>query len=179
MQDLFELIDNYVKLSYVVKRLNAKVNKLPDFMFASALDCDYRALGLDEKTVLMLEGQTSLEELRRCYVLLEARNDMIRNQIYTTIFELSLADKADLYDYLSDRSFTLSVELEAMQEAYLETVVEIEQAGQADDSKRVRSLSKVAKSQYSKSYELDIIKNSYTYLGCYISGMIQDKDMKK
>ena len=57
----------------------------------------------------------------------------------------------------------------------MKTVGQIEQAEQKDDTQQIRKLGKVAKAQYSKYYELDSFKNSYTYLGCYMSSMVNRK----
>ena len=40
---------------------------------------------------------------------------------------------------------------------------------------RENKLGRIAKEQYSKYYELESFKNSYTYLGCYISSMVSHK----
>lgn len=175
MKDIYDFIDNYVKLSYVVRRLNAKLNRLPEFMFASSVACDYRELGLDEEFVMKLESGSSLQDVKDCFNILSEKVSDMSTEVYRTIYVLSPELKDDLYDYLLAKSMKLTAEATEIQNAYMKTVGLIEQAEQNEDTQQIRILGKLAKSQYSKFYELDSLKNSYTYLGCYMSSMVGRK----
>lgn len=175
MQEIYDFIDEYVKLSYVVRRLNAKLHRLPEFMYASSVVCNYRSLGLPEDIIAKLEGETSLQELKDCYKVLSEKVDAMSTEVYRTIYVLSPELKEDLYDYLLFKSANLTTEAGTVQNAYMKTVGQIEQAEQKDDTQQIRKLGKIAKAQYSKYYELDSFKNSYTYLGCYMSSMVNRK----
>ncbi len=179
MTEFCTIIDNYVKLSYAVKRLNAKLNRLPDFIFSSAVECDYRELGLSEEYVAILEGDSSSVKIKECYDALDKKVNDMREYIYSTIYKLPQADKENVYDYLTSQSYAFTVESEIVQSAYLRTVQEIENAEKSQDSSAIRVLGKLAKAQYSKYYELDSMKNTYTYLGCYMSSMVGKKFGKK
>lgn len=174
MHEIYDFIDKYVKLSYIVRRLNAKLHKLPEFMYATSVACDYRGLGLDEGFVSKLEAESpSLHDIRGCYDVLAERVNGMSVEIYSTIYSLSPDLKEDLYDYLLAKSIKLTEEVNVIQTAYMKTVGLIEQAEQSEDTQNIRNLGKVAKVQYSKYYELDSLKNSYTYLGCYMSSMVR------
>lgn len=182
MKEIYDFIDNYVKLSYVVRRLNAKLNKLPEFLYANSVQCDYRELGLDSEFVDKLEQGTSLQDFKDCYNILLTKVEAMSSEVYNTIYSLSRELKEDLYDYLLAKSTSLTMEAEVMQNAYMKTVGDIEKAELSDDSSQIRCLGRIAKIQYSKYYELDSFKNTYTYLGCYMSSMVGRKfteDMKK
>lgn len=175
MQEIYDYIAEYVRLSYVVRRLNAKINNLPEFMYASSVYCNYRSLGLSEDIVAKLEGNASLSELKECFDYLSVKVDAMSAEIYGTIFALSPELKYDLYDYLLVKSYSLTEEADSILNAYMRTVGEIEQAVKAENNAKLRELSGIAKIQYSINYELDSFKNAYTFLGCYLGGMIGRK----
>lgn len=172
MKEIYDFIDDYVKLTYIVRRLNAKINRLPEFLYSSAVVCNYRALGLDGEMATKLESD-NMNELRACYEVLSQKVDNMSAEVYRTIYVLSPELKEDLYDYLLTKSANLTLESNTVQNAYLKTVGEIELAEQNDDTEQIRRLGKFAKAQYSKYYELDAFKDSYTYLGCYMSSMVK------
>ena len=68
MKEIYELIDNYVRLSYVARRLNAKLNRLPEFLYSGSVDCDYRELGLRIKQIRQSQNltQDNLAEMVSC-----------------------------------------------------------------------------------------------------------------
>ena len=175
MKEIYEFIDSYVKLSYVVRRLNAKLNRLPEFMFASGIECNYKEFGLDSEVVRKLEGDSSLQDLNDCYILLSEKIQNMSTEVYRTIYTLSPELREELYDYLFVKSCNLTLEADVMQNAYLKTVGQIDLAEQSGDTDKIRRLGKMAKAQYSKYYELDSFKNSYTYLGCYMSSLVGRK----
>lgn len=175
MQEIYDYIDEYVKLSYVARRLNAKLHRLPVFMYASSVVCNYRSLGLSEEIIAKLEGETSLQELKDCFKVLSEKVDSMSTEIYGTIQVLSPDLKVNLYNYLLGKSASLTAEAGAVQNAYMKTIGQIEYAEKKDDSQQIRRLGKIAKTQYSRYYELDSFKNSYTYLGCYMSSMVNRK----
>ena len=181
MKEIYDFIDKYVKLSYAVRRLNAKLNRLPEFLYSSSVLCNYGELGLDEKMVAKLEGEATLQDLKECYDMLSEKVDSMNTEVYGVIYSLSRELKEDLYDYLLAKSTELNIEAYNIQNAYMKTVGEIEEAESKDDTKQLRQLGKIAKVQYSKFYELDSFKNTYTYLGCYMSSMVGrrfSEDMK-
>ena len=75
MKEIYDFVDSYVKLTYIVRRLNAKLNRLPDFMFSSGVDCNYREFGLDDSIVCKLEGEATIQELNECYKVLSDKVD--------------------------------------------------------------------------------------------------------
>lgn len=172
MKEIYDFVDSYVKLTYIVRRLNAKLNRLPDFMFSSGVDCNYREFGLDASIVCKLEGEATIQELNECYKVLSDKVDAMSSEVYRTIYVLSPELREDLYDYLLAKSCNLTLEAGVMQNEYLKTVGQIEIANQAGDADKIRSLGKIAKTQYSKYYELDSFKDTYTYLGCYMSSLV-------
>ena len=172
MKEIFDFIDNYVKMTYIVRRLNAKLNRLPEFMFSSGVDCNYKEFGLDASIVSKLEGEATIQELSDCYKVLSEKVDAMSTEVYRTIYALAPELREDLYDYLLVKSCNLTLEAGVMQNAYLKTVGLIELANQSGDADRIRRLGKMAKAQYSKFYELDSFKDSYTYLGCYMSSLV-------
>ena len=172
MKEIYDFIDNYVKLGYIVRRLNAKLNRLPEFMFSSGVDCNYREFGLDNDVVSKLEGESSLQDLNECYKVLSEKIEIMSVEVYRTIYTLSPELREELYDYLFVKSCNLTLEADVIHNAYLKTVGQIDLAEQAGDTDRLRRLGKMAKAQYSKYYELDSFKDSYTHLGCYMSSLV-------
>ena len=175
MKEIYDFIDNYVKLAYVVRRLNAKLNRLPEFLYARSVECDYRELGLDEEFVSKLEEGASLQDIKDCYDVLSEKVNSMSAEVYSVIYALSPELKQDLYDFLLARSSALTLEATEAQMTYMKTVGQIEEAEKNEDSAQIRVLGKIAKSQYSRFYELDSFKDSYTYLGCYMSSMVGRK----
>lgn len=173
MENLCNLIDRYAKLSYVVRRLNAKINRLPDFLFSTVCECDYRELGLDEETIERLENSTSGAELRKQYDNIFNLVEALRVRIYDEIYHLSLEDKNYVFDYVNNRADELANRSETSQNNYLLLVAEIEKAESKQDADKIRTLGRQAKTEYSKYYELDSIKNTYMYLGCYMRSMVK------
>jgi hypothetical protein len=175
MKDLCELIDKYAKISYVVRRLNARINKLPEFLFSVVNNCDYSDLGLDDDTVASLLNSTTGAELLEQYDKLYKIVDSMIVRIYDEIYHLSFEEKNELYDYLNERATILSQIVEVSQKSYDLLVARIEQAGKNQESDKIISLGKQATVEKSKVYELDSIKMTYVHLGCYMSSMVKRK----
>lgn len=174
MQEIYDLIDKYVKYRYVVIRLNAKLNNLPDDMFDTSVACDYREFGLADEYVIALEFNSSdLKCLARVYEELSEQVCLMNSKMYEMIFNLSLEEKGMLFDYLLEKCEQLAGEANYYYDGYRRTVEAIEKVGK--DSNIKRSLGKSANVLFSKYYELDTLMKSYTYLGCYISSMVGRK----
>lgn len=173
MKNLCDLIDKYAKFSYAVRRLNAKINRLPDFLFSTACDCDYRKLGLDAEMIDKLENSSSISELRQQYEKLYGFVEAMRVRIYEDIYKLSFEDKNIVFDYVQSKAEETLVRAETCQNNYLLLVAEIEKAENSQDPDKIRILGKQAKAEYSKYYELDSIKDTYMYLGCYMRSMVK------
>lgn len=171
MQEIYDLIDKYVKYRYVVIRLNAKLNNLPDDMFDTSVACDYRELGLPDEYVIALEfNSKDLKCLVRVYEELSAQVCSMNSKLYKIIFNLSSEEKGLLFDYLLEKCEQLASEANYYYDGYRRTVDAIEKVGK--DSNIKRSLGKSANVLYSKYYELDVIKQSCIYLGCYLSSVV-------
>ncbi len=171
MQEIYDLIDKYVNYRYVVIRLNAKLNNLPDDMCDTSVACDYKELGIDDEYVIALEFNSSdTKSLVRVYDKLSAQVCSMNSKMYEMIFNLSLEEKGMLFNYLLEKCEQLTDEANYYYDGYRRTVDLIEKADK--DSNIKRSLGKSANILYSKYYELDAIKQSYIYLGCYLSSMV-------
>ena len=175
MQEIYNYIDEYVKLIYIVRRLNAKLHNLPEFLYSSSVTCNYKDLGLDDESISSLDENNNKHDLSNVYTSLLEKTNIMISEIYSKIHHLPLEQKEELYNYLLLKSVSLTSEASVVQNNYMRTVGLIEKAEISSDTESIRTLGRIAKEQYSKYYELESFKNSYTYLGCYISSMVSHK----
>lgn len=175
MKDICELADNYVKLNYVLRRLNARINRLPEYLFSYVWNCDYRELGLSEEIIGRIENSNSSVQLLEVYNRIMATVDAIRVRLFDGMYCLSQEEKIGVKEYFDKKAEELNTKAQEYHNNYFGFVAQIEEAEKAFDNNKIRELGKKSKEVYSKYYELDCMHQTYDHLGSYLRGMIKHK----
>lgn len=171
MENVYQLIEKYVKLTYVVKILTGHCSKSDDFN-TNLSNIDFSQLGLSDDILKIIGPNPDVKRLKSFITVFERLADMTSMEVFGPLSTLEHEEKLQIKDYLEDKVSTYLTAINNYQETYLGIVFEIDEACKEDNKDKVRELGKLAKKNYNKIYEYTVYSQTYSNLACYFKGML-------
>ena len=136
MENVYQLIEKYVKLTYIVKVLTGHCSKSADFN-TSFSNIDFSQLGLSDDILKIIGPNPDVNRLKAYISVFERLADMASMEVFGPLSKLDYEEKLQIKDYLEDRVSTYLTSINTYQETYLGIVFEIDEAGREDNKDKV------------------------------------------
>ena len=179
INDLFSLIDRYVKLNFLVVLVNSNLQRWTDEIDDSLFDIDFGNLGLSGEIQKQLGSHPNLNQLRKYRDEIMLLKDNACTRVFGGMIGLPLDERIALKDYADRNIDELNVKIQECQSVYLVVVERIDEAKRNKDSKMTRQLGRLAKDNYNKMYKYNIMNQFYSNVSNYLRGMINVLTQKK
>lgn len=178
LEEVYALLDRYVKLNFLVRILTSHSSKTAEEFNSSVFDIDFKMLGLSEEAVLDLGISPNISQLKKHSKEILLLAEQASTLIFGYIIELSNDDKIAVKEYVDGMVGTYLTKIGECQDRYLGLVVEIDKSTKEEDSKKTRALGKMAKASFNKLYEYNTICQNYSNISSYLRGMIKHRGLQ-
>ena len=175
---IYELIDKYVQLNFLVRILTAHSSKSAEEFNSGVFDIDFSLLGLSSKTAHELSGAANVVNLKKYKEEIFALADKVTTQIFGCMVNLSNEEKIAVKEYVDNMVASYLTKIGECQDTYLALVVEIDKSTKEENSSKTRSLGKMAKTSFNKLYEYNTMCQNYSNISSYLRGMIRNRGLK-
>lgn len=178
LQDIIDMLSNYVKYNYIVKRIGVKLKIIHNSVFNFVNKCRYDMFDIPEEDVSIIEGNDSLKlgELYSKYTgLLDAQS----TALFNSILLLSRDEKKELCDIIEYRMSIYVDKANLEYSRYTEVVELINERLGKSTKEDIYSLWLLSRELYSYYYEYRIVSEVYSNLYSYLSGYLMSSGKNK
>lgn len=178
LNQIYDLIDRYAKLTFLVKILSSHASKSAEEFNSSVFDIDFNSLGLDEDAARLLSRNPNIVNLKMYKEDIFRLSEESSSKIFGYMSLLSNEDKVAIKEYVDGMVASYLTKIGECQDAYLGLVVEIDKSTKEEDSVKTRRLGKMAKVSFNKLYEYNTICQNYSNISSYLRGMVNGHGLK-
>lgn len=178
LNQVYGLIDRYVKLNFLVRILTSHASKSAEEFNSNVFDIEFDDLGLSEEAVKLLSTKPNIVNLKRYHDDIFRLAEQASMLIFGHMVHLSNDEKIAVKEYVDNMVATYLTKIGDCQETYFNLVVEIDKSTKEDNSAKTRSLGKMAKASFNKLYEYNTICQNYSNISSYLRGMINNRGLK-
>lgn len=179
VNQVFELLDRYVSLTFLVKLLASHSTKNAEEFNSRVFDMDFSKLGLSDETISSLGMAPNIVQLKKHQVEISNLATEASTQVFVQISSLSMDFKIAAKEYVDGMISSYLLKSSACQDAYLKFVVDIDKSIKEGNSNKTRELGKKAKKSFNLLYEYNTICQIYSNMSSYLNGMIKGFMLKK
>ena len=179
VNQVFELLDRYVRLAFLVKLLLSHSTKSGEEFNSRVFDIDFSQLGLSDEAVTSLGTSPNIVQLRKHQVEISNLATEASSQVFEYMPSLPMEFKVAAKEYVDGMITSYLIKSGECQDAYLKLVMDIDKSTKESDSAKTRVLGKLAKKSFNMMYEYNTICQNYSNIGSYLNGMIRSPKLKK
>lgn len=171
VEQILDDLNDYVKLNYIVNRINSKLSRNNRATFNFVNNCRYDLFGVSDDEVLIIEGN-DYDKLTQLYESYVSKLEKLNAKIFEAMFKLSNEDKMSLRDILENRQRINEEKAFEERVRYEQIVNLIKQKVLEKKNAELYDLCLLSKDSYSTCYEYQVVGEVYSNLKSYLSGLI-------
>jgi len=177
LDDLFNLALRYVRLNYIVSRMNVKLHKFPSDVVNHITECDYDSLGVSDEYASIIEGKDSAK-IEEVYEVFATELREVNRVLFSKIYNLDLEDRKVLYDRLLEERKTFLDGAMQYKGYYDKIISQIKELEGSNDREKLQSLYEFPNIFRSRYYELLAMSDYFSNLLNYMAPLVYQKPLK-